>query len=136
MSKIKMIGNIVVNAFQIIGTNDLVFQANKPISSPFRTDGESEASTITTFTEHGVEGWYGRIGTDPDRELYKDFGIGTDERCHAVSEAYQKRYMAAYDAIHQALPFARNGNHIDGEVIVNANEVKLDDTWTDRIDGK
>jgi len=73
-------------------------------------------STITTIDGE----WYGRIGTDPDPEMFEHLTAGSDERIAAVRRAYEHRYQAAYCAIVAEYPEAVMGKMSMGEIEVRS----------------
>ncbi len=68
--------------------------------------------TLTTFNNR----WYGRVGNDPDTDIYRHLKGGSIERTVAVRAAYQERYELAYKLIKQAFPeFTDVATFADGE---------------------
>jgi hypothetical protein len=96
---------------QIIGTETTVYTAWEP-STPCGRHG-----TITTIDGE----WYGRIGTDPDPEMFEHLPVGSDARIAAVKRAYALRYEAAYLAIIAKYPeLIQKGTMSNGEIEVVA----------------
>lgn len=69
----RLQGGVIIHRFQIIGTTQWVAGAWEPIEGP----GATRHNTITTFTECGVMGWFGRIGslTFTEEEYRRAYGL-------------------------------------------------------------
>lgn len=106
----KMVGDVRVTATKLISGRQITFEAWEAAPEPFR----GKYSTIRHFDD----GWFGRIGTDPDRSMFEHLDWCTAERVEAVKAAYEIRAQVAYAAILQAYPEAALGVRNAGAIVV------------------
>lgn len=98
--------NVIVNRFQVIGTNYIVYQAWEPCPSIMNAH-----SSITHFGD----ALYGKITSRPLPEHFKAMMPGSNERSKAVREWYQSLYAESIAAILAKYP------HLDGA------DIRIDD---------
>jgi hypothetical protein len=108
----------VVEWFNIIGTQNLIFKAWKPIDGIMHP-ATRDAHAITSFDRFPGE-WFGQIGTDTDAKLYDHIPVG-ESRFDAVAQAYKERQITARDLIHSVFPSlkeVKNQNQSYGEIAI------------------
>ncbi|MDP2730341.1 MAG: hypothetical protein Q8O55_07655 [Dehalococcoidales bacterium] len=106
INEYKHIGDKVVNKYNIIGTNLVVYNAWEPSSIT------GKHSSITTVDEK----WYGKIGTSHVPPALDALPAGSDERIKAVHAYFEEEYAEAYRLIVEAFPEAATGTRDMGDI--------------------
>lgn len=102
----RHIGDKIVQKYNIIGTNLVVYNAWEPSSVM------GKHSSIT-FIEGKCYGQIGHRFMSPEIEALP---AGSKERIEAVQKAYDEQYQEAYRLIVEAFPEAASGSRSMGDI--------------------